>query len=89
MDRAAGRDTQAQRDSAHTKYTPLTARDLDAIGAEKGLDAETRHEMGVVSTVLPFKTNRYVIDHLIDWERVPEDPVYQITFPQRGHARAR
>ena len=84
MDRAAERDTQAQRDSTHTKYTPLTARDLDAIGAEKGLDAETRHEMGVVSTVLPFKTNRYVIDHLIDWERVPEDPVYQITFPQKG-----
>ena len=65
-------------------YSPLTSKDIEAIGAQAGLDAETRFEMKVVSTVLPFKTNRYVVDQLIDWHRVPEDPVYQITFPQRG-----
>jgi L-lysine 2,3-aminomutase len=38
----------------------------------------------VVSTVLPFKTNEYVMRELIDWERVPDDPMFQLTFVQRG-----
>lgn len=38
----------------------------------------------VVSTVLPFRTNEYVMDELIDWDRVPEDPIYQLTFMQPG-----
>ena len=33
--------------------------------------------------MLPFRTNRYVVDHLIDWSRVPEDPIFQLVFPQR------
>jgi KamA family protein len=28
--------------------------------------------------------NSYVIDRLIDWNDVPEDPMFQLTFPQRG-----
>ena len=38
----------------------------------------------MVSQVLPFKANSYVVDHLIDWNRVPEDPIFQLTFPQPG-----
>lgn len=38
----------------------------------------------VVSTVLPFRTNEYVMRELIDWDRVPEDPMYQLTFVQPG-----
>jgi len=38
----------------------------------------------VVSAVLPFRTNHYVMRELIDWDRVPNDPMYQLTFPQRG-----
>jgi KamA family protein len=33
--------------------------------------------------VLPFRVNQYVIDELIDWNRVPDDPIFQLTFPQR------
>jgi KamA family protein len=40
--------------------------------------------MRVVSTVLPFRVNNHVLEELIDWDRVPEDPIYQLTFPQRG-----
>jgi len=40
--------------------------------------------MLVVSSVLPFRVNEYVIDELIDWSKVPEDPIYQLTFPQKG-----
>jgi KamA family protein len=39
--------------------------------------------MRVVSSVLPFRVNAYVIEELIDWSKVPEDPIFQLTFPQR------
>ena len=47
------------------------------------LDADVREAVEVVGRVLPFRTNRYVVDHLIDWSRVPEDPIFQLVFPQR------
>lgn len=37
----------------------------------------------VVGSVLPFKTNNYVIDNLIDWSKVPDDPIFIMTFPQK------
>jgi len=48
------------------------------------LDPDLQQAVRVVSTVLPFRTNAYVMDRLIDWDRVPDDPIYQLTFPQRG-----
>jgi KamA family protein len=61
-----------------------TQRDLDRITAIHHLPAEQRFAMKVVSTVLPFRVNDYVIENLIDWSRVPEDPIFQLTFPQPG-----
>ncbi len=65
------------------RYRAFTDRDLDAIPQLARLDAETRFEMKVVASVLPFRVNEYVLESLIDWDRVPEDPVFQLTFPQR------
>lgn len=48
-----------------------------------GLDADTRNALRVVSAVLPFKLNDYVLDNLIDWSAVPDDPIYRMTFPAR------
>ena len=39
--------------------------------------------MKVVASVLPFRVNRYVIDELINWDNVPDDPIFQLVFPQR------
>ncbi len=44
---------------------------------------DLQESIKVVSTVLPFKTNAYVMRELIDWKRVPEDPIFQLTFVQR------
>ncbi|HHI76820.1 MAG TPA: lysine 2,3-aminomutase [Gammaproteobacteria bacterium] len=71
---------QAEREP----FKVYTQRDLDRIEALQRLPEETRFEMRVVSSVLPFRVNQYVIDELIDWDRVPDDPIYQLTFPQRG-----
>ena len=48
------------------------------------LSEEDRQAIEVVGNVLPFKVNNYVIEELIDWTKIPEDPVYQLTFPQKG-----
>lgn len=47
---------------------------------------ELQEVINVVSLVLPLRTNRYVMDQLIDWKQVPGDPVYQLTFSQKGMA---
>jgi len=61
----------------------FTQRDLDHIPQLQQLPEATRFEMLVVSSVLPFRVNEYVIQELIDWSNVPNDPIYQLTFPQR------
>jgi len=40
-------------------------------------------EMEVVGNVLPFKANNYVIEQLIDWNNVPGDSIFNLTFPQK------
>jgi len=38
----------------------------------------------VVGNVLPFKTNNYVADELINWDNLENDPMFKLTFPQKG-----
>lgn len=65
-------------------YTLANFRDLPQI---QGLSEERRFEMEVVGNVLPFKANNYVVEQLIDWNNVPNDPIYVLTFPQKGMLR--
>ena len=67
----------------HTRFQVFTARQLDKIAPLAKLDAEQRFEMKVVASVLPFRVNQYVIDELINWDNVPNDPIFQLVFPQR------
>ncbi|MFC5890519.1 lysine 2,3-aminomutase [Kitasatospora sp. CM 4170] len=56
---------------------------LERLAAERGMPAEYLHELRVVSSVLPFKVNQYVVDELVDWSAVPDDPIFRLTFPHR------
>ena len=47
------------------------------------LPESLKRDIRVVSQVLPFKVNDYVLDELIDWSDVPNDPIYRMTFPHR------
>jgi KamA family protein len=49
----------------------------------RAADPAMREDIRVVSAVLPFRVNRYLVEQLIDWDRVPDDPVYRLTFPHR------
>jgi KamA family protein len=58
--------------------------DLPGISGLQKLSPEHRLAMRAVSEVLPFRVNDYVIEHLIDWDAVPDDPIFRLTFPQPG-----
>lgn len=40
-----------------------------------------KESLGLISRVLPFRTNEYVLRELIDWDRVPDDPIFRLVFP--------
>ena len=65
-------------------YRPIDLRNVAAIPQWEALDPDVRDAITVVGHVLPFRTNRYVMDHLIDWSRVPDDPIFQLVFPQQA-----
>ena len=58
-------------------------RDLDSIPQIQNLSDDERFAIKVVSNVLPFRVNNYVIDELIDWDNIPDDPIFQLTFLQK------
>jgi KamA family protein len=58
-------------------------KDLEKLPQSKAIGKKMLHEMEVVSQVLPFRTNNYVVEELIDWENIPNDPIFQLTFLQR------
>ncbi len=68
----------------HGRFRALTARHLDRIARYGNVSSEDLFAIRVVSSVLPFRTNRYVLEELIDWDRIPDDPVFQLVFPPKG-----
>lgn len=59
-------------------------QDLDHIPQVQALSTYQKASMKAVAAVLPFRVNNFVIDELIDWNDIPNDPIYQLTFPQEG-----
>ncbi len=71
------------RDGAVRPFEVITGPRIADIPHLERWSAADRRAMRVVATVLPFRVNRYVLDHLIDWEDVPDDPIFRLLFPQR------
>jgi KamA family protein len=64
------------------RFRAYSAKHLDGLTARAGLDEAERLAVRAVATVLPFRTNEYVIESLIDWTAAPDDPIYRLVFPQ-------
>jgi KamA family protein len=62
-------------------YTLANFRDIPQLAQH--LSEEDIFAIEVVARVLPFKTNSYVVDELINWADVPNDPIFVLNFPQR------
>ncbi|MFA3784214.1 KamA family radical SAM protein [Melioribacteraceae bacterium 4301-Me] len=64
-------------------YKSYTLRNFNELPQIKNLSEEEKRAIIVVGNVLPFKTNNYVIEELIDWSNIPDDPIFTLTFPRR------
>jgi len=47
------------------------------------LPEEERNVFDILTSVFHFKVNNYVLEHLIDWQSVPDDPIYKLIFPRK------
>ena len=66
-------------------YKTFTLRNYTQIPQiKKYLSLDQVEIIKIVGSVLPFKVNNYVIDELIDWDNFETDPIYILTFPQKG-----
>ena len=79
-----GGESTTREGTVMMKFKASTRRDLPRIAEKLRLDADQVTDMLAVSAVLPFRVNDYVIENLIDPKSVPNDPIFQLTFPQRG-----
>ncbi|MCK5067078.1 MAG: lysine 2,3-aminomutase [Bacteroidales bacterium] len=66
------------------KYQVYARHNLHKIPSYGRISQEQVHAIKVVSEVLPFKTNNYVVNELIDWDNYQDDPMYILNFPQKG-----
>jgi len=65
------------------KYRAYTARNYREIKQLSHLPEEEKIDMEIVSRVFPFRTNNYIVDELIDWSSYRDDPMFNLSFPQR------
>jgi L-lysine 2,3-aminomutase len=63
-------------------FRAYTDNHIDKLATRGRFSVDERLAMRAVAAVLPFRTNTYVVDELIDWMTVPDDPIFRLTFPQ-------
>ena len=66
------------------KYQAYARHNLPKIPTFDRLSEEQVHAINIVSEVLPFKTNNYVVNELIDWDNYQDDPMFILNFPQKS-----
>ncbi|WP_028101952.1 KamA family radical SAM protein [Pseudoduganella violaceinigra] len=65
------------------KFKPYTRQTIRQAPQWERLTPEQQEAVQVISHVLPFRTNQYVLEQLIDWDKIPDDPIYRLVFPHR------
>jgi KamA family protein len=64
-------------------FKSYSLRNYEEISQMTKLSKSDKKAIELVGNVLPFKTNNYVVDNLINWENIPNDPIYTLTFPRK------
>ena len=70
-------------------YQAYSVSNFRKIPQLQGLSEEIKRDIEIAAHVLPFKVNNFVLDHLINWDDVPNDPIiearsetYEMPFDQ-------
>ncbi len=70
------------------KFKPFIRQTIANSRQWEWIPPDLQEAVQVVSHVLPFRTNEYVLDHLIDWNNIPDDPIYRLVFPHKDMLQA-
>ena len=65
------------------KYQSYQLHNYTSIEGINKLSAIDRKSIEITGRVLPFKANNYVTDELINWDNIPEDPIFTLCFPRK------
>ena len=65
------------------RYRPYTLHNYKELPQISNLSPQDIEAIDVVGRVLPFKANNYVVNELIDWNNIPNDPIFTLTFPRK------
>lgn len=60
-----------------------TLQNFRTIPQMESVSEVIKRDIEIVGRVLPFKTNNYVVDELIDWEKAETDSIFTLNFPRR------
>ncbi|MDR2233084.1 MAG: lysine 2,3-aminomutase [Tannerella sp.] len=61
-----------------------TLQNFRSIPQMERVSESFKRDIEIVGRVLPFKTNNYVVNELIDWDNVENDPIFTLNFPRQG-----
>jgi KamA family protein len=66
------------------KLQSYTLHNYKNIPQMAALAPDLLEAIDVVGQVLPFKANNYVVEELIDWSNIPDDPIFTLVFPRKN-----
>ena len=70
------------------KYQSYQLRNYTSIKGIDKLTAADRRAIEITGQVLPFRVNNYVAEQLIDWDNIPDDPLFTLCFPRKEMLQA-
>jgi KamA family protein len=65
------------------KYQSYTQHNWHQIPQYNLIPEALKKEIELTASVLPFKTNNYVVNDLIDWNNIENDPIFILNFPRK------
>ncbi len=83
MRNVAGEGQVSELADRQDTYRSYSVHNYEKIPQLDKLCREQREAIEIVGAVLPFKLNSYVLEQLIDWDNIPDDPIFRLTFPQK------
>jgi hypothetical protein len=82
----ACRDHRIDIRRVEAKFKPYTRQTIALARQWQWMSPDLQEAVQVVSHVLPFRVNEYVLDQLIDWDRIPGRPDLPPDLPAPRHA---
>ncbi|MCK5097808.1 MAG: lysine 2,3-aminomutase [Desulfobacteraceae bacterium] len=65
-----------------TRIKIYNNRNFKSLKQVKALPAALQNSIETAAKIFPFRVNNYVVEELINWDNIPDDPMFQLTFPQ-------